>query len=425
MGVICTNNNGDINSHNFNISNTNNNNINQKSSSSNISSSLNETNNINSSNTNNNYKSKIMYINNFVDPEKINTNLINNKKIFLNSRFKGYLLRKKYKEYLKLDLVNLGNELYFQFLSKIKNKKVSVILNNESDKKIMAYLTISWSEFYKEDPNKEINIKINKVKKYINGLIFKYKDKNFHSDDIGQCLKSSLYCYKGSVDIYTNKRCGYGELIYLDGSRKIGTFYNDEFIGWNTYTNSEGILYVGYFIKDKLNGKGLKYILENNYLYKGDFLNNMRHGFGKDFRKSSKYEGQFSFDKKSGNGIIELNTGDVYEGEFKNNKINGYGHYIWKNNNHEYIGNFVNGRFHGEGYYKWGENQYFKGTYINGIKEGNGEIGFSNGKKLIINFIHDKPCGKGILIDENNNITEAEFENGKIKNSNININFYE
>ncbi len=72
-----------------------------------------------------------------------------------------------------------------------------------------------------------------------------------------------------------------------------------------------------------------------------------------------------------------------------------------------------------------GRDSIYKGTYINGIKEGNGEIGFNDGKQLIINFIHDKPCGKGILIDENNNIIEAEFENGKIKNSNINFNFYE
>ncbi len=74
----------------------------------------------------------------------------------------------------------------------------------------------------------------------------------------------------------------------------------------------------------------------------------MRHEFGKDFLKSSKYEGLFSFDKKSGNWIIKLNTGDMYEGEFKNNKINGYGYYVWKNNNHENIVNFVNRRFHGK-----------------------------------------------------------------------------
>ena len=415
MGNFCANNNIEMNHNNYNLSKSNINNTNHKHSSSNVSSSLNETNNITilKSNTFNKYQS--YNNNNLFYKDNFNSNLKKKKITIINSIIKGYLLRKKFKEYLKLDLMDITNELYFQFLSRTKNKKVSEIINNDKNKKIIEYLRTSWTEFYKEDPNKEINIKINKVKKYENGLIFKYKIKNFHSDNIEKCIQSTFSCYKGSIDIYTNKKCGYGELIYNDGSQKIGTFYNDEFIGWNTYVNYEGVLYVGYFIHDRLNGKGLKYISENDHLYKGDFLDNMRHGFGKDFRKTSKYEGEFLFDKKCGKGEIILNMGDKYKGEFKDNKINGYGHYIWKNNKHEYIGYFEDGKFNGEGYYKWGENQYFKGNYIHGIKQGKGEIGFNDGKKCFINFINGKPCGKGILIDKNNNITEANFENGLLK----------
>ena len=425
MGNICSNYNENLSGNNYNFSNPTviNNNLNKKSSSS-ISSSISEANSI-TLKSNRLNKQQQNYNNDINNYHELNIKLINNKINFLISRIKGYLLRKKYKEYLKLDLLDITNELYFQFLSKAKNRNVSQILNNDKNNNAMKYLRTNWSEFYKEDPNKEINIKIHKTKKYSNGIIFKYKEKNFHSDNIEKCLKSTIYCYKGSVDLYNNKKCGYGELIYIDGSQKIGTFYNDEFIGWNTYINSEGILYVGYFIKDKLNGKGLKYVLENDHLYKGDFIENMRHGYGKDYRKTSEYEGEFYLDKKNGKGKIILNAGDIYNGEFKNNKINGYGHYIWKNNNHEYIGYFLNGKFHGEGYYKWGENQYFKGNYINGVKVGKGEIGFKDGKKCFVNFVDGKPSGKGILIDDNKNIIEADFENGKIKNKNINITFYE
>ena len=422
MGNICTNFNSDLDNQNYNLSNIIVNNTKHKRNFSNISSSLNETNNISIFKSNNNYISPPPYNNNyFQNNEKIN--LINKKITLLNSKIKGYLLRKKYKEYLKLDLMDFTNELYFQFLSKAKNKKVSEILNNDKNKKVTEYLRTNWSEFYEEDPNKEINIKINKSKKYVNGIILKYNDKNFHSETIEKCLKSALYCYKGSVDLYTNKKCGYGELIYLNGSQKIGTFYNDEFIGWNKYINFNGVLYVGYFKKDKLNGKGLKYILENDHIYKGDFSENMRHGYGKDYRITSKYEGQFFFDKKCGKGEIILINGDTYKGEFKNNKINGYGHYIWNNNKHEYIGNFLNGKFHGEGFYKWGDNQYFKGKYINGIKEGNGEIGCSDGKKYYVNFVNGKPFGKSVLLDDNENIIGTEFENEKVKNNGVN--FYE
>ena len=422
MGNICSNFNDDMNKMTYNLSTPVISNINSKRYSSNVSNSLNETNNISLLKSNpfqNKNSNIIIHYNNCI--ENLNNNDINNTVTLINSAIKGFLFRKKYREYLKLDLMDITNELYFQFISKTKNKKVSKIINNDKNKKIIEYLRTNWLEFYKEDPNKEINIKINNSKKYINGLIFKYKDKNFHSDKIEICLKNALYCYKGSVDLFTNKKCGYGELNYLDGSQKIGTFYNDEFIGWNTYINSEGILYVGFFSKNKLNGKGLMYCSENEHIYKGDFIEDMRHGFGKDYRKNAKYEGQFSNDKKNGKGEIVLNSGDIYKGEFKNNKITGFGHYIWKNNNHEYIGYFFDGKFHGEGLYKWGENQYFKGKYVNGVKEGKGEIGFSDGKKCFVNFEKGKPCGKGFLIDKNNNIIEAEFENGKLKNKNINI----
>ena len=42
----------------------------------------------------------------------------------------------------------------------------------------------------------------------------------------------------------------------------------------------------------------------------------------------------------------------------------------------------MNGVFNGEGLYKWSENQYYKGNYINGIKEG--EINFSDVKNSFV-----------------------------------------
>jgi hypothetical protein len=340
----------------------------------------------------------------------------------LNSIIKGYLFRKKFKEYLKTELMDYTNELYFHFIEKSKNKKFSKKLKPEISKKLLEYRRTDFSEFYQEDPIKEINKKLHKMKTYVNGMIFEYPDKSFFSDNIDVCIKNALSCYKGSIDIYTSKKFGYGELIYADGSQKIGTFFNDEFIGWNTYIDREGVLYVGLFIDNKLNGKGLKYNLDKDCLYKGDFVNFKRHGNGKYWKNSSTYEGQFNNDKKHGQGKITFETGDVYIGEFKNNTINGFGQYIWKNGKHIYKGNFLNGKFHGEGLYKWEDNEYFKGTYFNGVKEGKGEIGYNNGKKCYVNFKKGKPDGKGILIDENKNEIEVEFVDGiMVKNNDKNL----
>ena len=388
MGALCSNNNEELQDYNFDNSNINNRSI------------IKEINNF------------IIFHNNnsFDENEKIY--IINQSLSRINSIIKGYLFRKKFTEYLKVDLMDFTNELYVSFIELSKNKNYFKKLKPEIDKKLLEYRRTHWSEFYQEDPTKAINNKLHNMKTYVNGMIFEYPDKNFHSDNIEECTKNALSCYKGSIDIYTSKKYGYGELIYADGSQKIGTFFNDEFVGWNTYIDSEGILYVGLFKNDNLNGKGLKYILQKDSLYKGDFINFKRHGYGKYYKESSVYEGQFNCDKKHGQGKIILKTGDIYIGEFKNNTISGFGQYIWKDGKHEYKGNFLNGKFHGDGFYKWEDNEYFKGSYYKGVKEGKGEIGYNDGKKCYVNFKNGKPDGKGILIDKDKNEFDVEFENG-------------
>ena len=373
-------------------------------------------NNINKiiNNYNNNYDNKENENQNITYSNKLEIKTRNHNASLIISYIKGYLLRKKYKTYLKEELIKHGKELYHQYLKITKNEKVSYILEENKNPQIAKYITTNWDEFYSEDPTKEVKSKINKTKKYTKGLIFKYNNNNFHSTNIDECLGSAKSCYIGEVDLYTNKKCGNGEIIYSNGAREKGTYYNNEFIGWNIFIDNQGVLYVGLFNKLGLNGKGLRYNKEINHIYKGDFLNSQRHGKGKDYRNNSKYEGDFIKDKKCGKGKIIFDSGDTYEGEFRDNKFNGYGHYIWFKNGHEYKGNYFNGKFHGEGFYKWGKNEYYNGEYVNGIKEGEGEISYADGKKFFINFTNGKPNGIGMFQDKDGNKCEVEFINGKI-----------
>ena len=351
---------------------------------------------------------------NIIYSNKLKIKTINYNASLIISYIKGYMLRKKYKDYLKEELIKQGNDLYNQYLKITKNEKVSYILGENKSPQISKYISTNWDEFYSEDPTKEIKIKISKSKKYSKGLIFKYKNNNFHSINIDECLGAAKSCYIGEVDLYTNKKCGNGEIIYSNGAREKGTYYNNEFVGWNIFIDNQGILYVGLFDKSGLNGKGLRYNKEINHIYRGDFLNGQRHGKGKDYRNNSKYEGDFLKDKKCGKGKIVFDSGDTYEGEFRDNKFNGYGHYVWFKNGHEYTGNYLNGKFHGDGLYKWGKNEYYNGEYVNGVKEGEGEISYADGKKFFVNFTNGKPNGIGMFQDKEGNKCEVEFINGKI-----------
>ena len=356
----------------------------------------------------NNSKSPILKSNNIQ-----NNNNINNKYSLIIGFMRGYILRKKYKTYLKNELIEQGQNLLEEYLKITKNEKVSQIIDSNNDPIISSYLSANWDEFYSEDPTKEINHKINLTKKYSKGLIFKYRNNNYLSMDTKSSLGLIKYCYIGEVNLLNNKKCGKGEIIYSNGAREKGTYYNNEFIGWNQFIDDQGVLYIGLF-NNGLNGKGLRYNKEINHIYKGDFYNGLRNGKGKDERDSAKYEGEFKNDKKCGKGKIVFDSGDTYVGEFSDNKFNGYGHYIWFKNGHEYKGYYLNGKFHGQGFYKWGKNEYYKGEYVNGVKEGKGEISFADGKKFFVNFTNGKPNGIGIFQDQDGNKCEVEFINGKI-----------
>ena len=248
----------------------------------------------------------------------------------LNKYIRGYLFRKHYHKSLKNQLIESSNKIYSEFTKRYaKNSKVNEILYSK-DLKVQSILTLNWDEYYSEDPIEETKEEISKTKKYKKGMIIKYHDKNLNLSNINEIIKQGDSLYKGEVDIITNKRCGIGELIYKSGAQKYGTWYNNEFIGWNRLIDSNGVLFIGLFLKNELNGKGIKYNKEKNLLYKGDFVNGLRDGNGIDESDTATYEGQFYKDKKCGKGKIVFKSGDTYEGGFENNKFNGEGHYIWK-----------------------------------------------------------------------------------------------
>ena len=175
-----------------------------------------------------------------------------------------------------------------------------------------------------------------------------------------------------------------------------------------------------YFNNNILTGKGLNYNPLNGYLFKGDFNNFKKDGYGEEISDDYKYKGNFEKDKKSGKGEMIFNNNDIYKGSFLNDNFNGNGKYIWFGKNKEYNGNFVDGKMHGIGILKWGEGMYYKGGFNNGIKEGRGEFGYINGNKFFFKFKNDLPNEKGYMLDKSHNIFEVMYNQGKILDKNKN-----
>jgi hypothetical protein len=198
--------------------------------------------------------------------------------------------------------------------------------------------------------------------------------------------------------------------------------------------NEKGDYYIGELENGKMNGKGKIYFKNGNVKYMGDFVNDKKEGIGQYFFETDEYYfiedhkkfylligdyyiGPWLNDKMYGIGKIYLRDGRLkYQGDFVNNKLEGYGKYIFEDGDY-YIGDFFNNLQHGKGkiYLKNGE-LLFQGEFIKDRIEGTGKLFFKEGRGYFIGqFKNSKMHGKGrIYSKEGAIIYELNFINGKL-----------
>jgi hypothetical protein len=168
-----------------------------------------------------------------------------------------------------------------------------------------------------------------------------------------------------------NKKCGMGIAIYKKSDLYIGEWKDNKYQGMGIYFHIKtDTFYIGEWKNGEMNGKGTYKDAEGNQ-YRGEWLDNKRHGNGISIKAvdGSKYEttwvkGELEYynseyplamDKSDdiyktpfANSdkdlrICRYRNQDLFIGEFKNNKRNGYGiktllgNYFligkWENNN--------------------------------------------------------------------------------------------
>jgi hypothetical protein len=104
-----------------------------------------------------------------------------------------------------------------------------------------------------------------------------------------------------------------------------------------------------------------KFEFQNKILYIGSFKQlttgvKIREGKGKVIHPSNDntevgqetYEGDWSNDKMEGYGIYRYSNGDIFDGEWKDNQQNGFGKYFFTDGSH-YEGEWKDHRMHGTG----------------------------------------------------------------------------
>ncbi|KXJ77257.1 hypothetical protein RP20_CCG008009 [Aedes albopictus] len=147
-------------------------------------------------------------------------------------------------------------------------------------------------------------------------------------DGIGQ-LKGKDRSYRG--ELYHGDITGCGRMnrtLYGIETVYEGDFFDGKYNGYGKLKNAPGtgsaqqyFKYQGYFKDDKYSGFGT--LTTSSYQYNGDFVNDLKEGFGvvEDSINGVKYIGMFANDKKYGNGILITTNGTYYAGLFANDVL--------------------------------------------------------------------------------------------------------
>ena len=209
----------------------------------------------------------------------------------------------------------------------------------------------------------------------------------------------------------TNENCGtllYPIIQSLKKDNNINQI-NSKYIWEN------GDYFIGPLLNGLPNGKGEKYF-KNGAIYEGNFVNGKIEGYGKYiYEDGDYYIGQGLNNNKQGKGkTFYKNNKIMYEGEYSNDKREGNGKYIYENGSY-YIGQWLNDIKHGKGKeYYINNNIKYDGDYAFGKRKGNGKYIWEDGTYYIGQWSNDKRNGKGKTFYKNGNIMyEGDYVNDK------------
>ena len=135
------------------------------------------------------------------------------------------------------------------------------------------------------------------------------------------------------------------------------------------------------------------------------------------FNKTIKYSngdvyvGDISGGLRDGKGRMEFSaTGDVYEGDFKNDEITGYGTFTYAQGD-VYTGFLINSKKNGQGKFVSANGNVYEGNYVDDVRSGEGKFVWASGAVYEGEFADDLKSGKGVMIYDNGDKYEGTFKN--------------
>ena len=164
--------------------------------------------------------------------------------------------------------------------------------------------------------------------------------------------------------------------------------------------------------KEILHGKG-EYV-SKGFKYTGEFRDNKKQGKGVYiWSDGARFTGDFADDQASGKGLWEFASGDKYEGDVLNAVMVGKGVLVSRDGS-RYEGTFADGKPHGRGTYVFANGDKYEGGIVSGKKSGKGTYVSKNGDRFQVMFVDDVAQGTGSYDFANGDRYEGEISNGAL-----------
>ena len=162
------------------------------------------------------------------------------------------------------------------------------------------------------------------------------------------------------------------------------------------------------------------YSYSDGEIYTGEWRDDKRDGQGaltygsKTEFAGDIYTGDWRDDKRDGQGTFTYGSktefaGDIYTGEWRNDKRHGQGTYTYASGE-QYIGDFENGKSHGQGTYTFASGSQYVGDFEDGKIQGQGTFSWPDGDYYKGEFKDDQRHGQGTLYFEGK-VYIGEFKN--------------
>ena len=275
-----------------------------------------------------------------------------------------------------------------------------------------------------------------------NGVLLRANGEKYLGDWFDSKPHGNLSFYIGEQLQYSGswengKKVGSGTIYYEDGTKYIGKIYEGKRHGEGIRYEVGGIVTKGTWVNDVLNGKvKLKYpdnkevirtyengvpsnevtiTYPNNDIYNGEIdESGKKNGFGKYFYSSGDiYEGNWTNDKQDGSGKLSLKDGAEVEGKWKEGELSNDKNNIIIYDNGKYVGTLENGHRNGMGIFYYANGDVYDGEWQNDEKRGKGTYRYSDGEVYTGQWFNGNKHGQGKYDIPNGSYYDGNWENDK------------